>query len=142
MAPNLYVCNLESNDKQAVISELLQALNDAGFVKNSTLALNDLLVREKQFSTGMEAGLAIPHAKSASVEDVVIAFGLHRKGIDFQSLDGQPTHFLFMVLSPPTMSGAHIQAMAYIARSMKDPVFQNKIRTCKSADEIKNLFSQ
>ena len=117
-------------------------LDKKGLLSDKALAFADILRREKNLSTGMENGLAIPHAKSDSVDRLVVAFGIHPKGIDFESLDGKPAHFIFLVMSPRDTSGPHIQALARIARFLKDEQVREKLSNVKSDDEVFTIISE
>ena len=112
LTADVITASLKSSNKKNIIYDLLDLLYKNGFVKNREQALEDILAREKHLSTGMENGLAVPHAKSDSVEKLVVAFGLHPDGIEFESLDGKPAHYIFLVMSPRDTSGPHIQALA------------------------------
>jgi len=103
-------------------------------------ALNDILDREGYLSTGLENGLAIPHAKTDSVRELFIVFGLKREGVTFESLDGKPAELIFLVLSPKDTSGPHIQALALITRNLKDAESRQKLKSCKSAQEVAQIF--
>jgi nitrogen PTS system EIIA component len=134
--------SLKSHSKNAVINELVQLLAKKGKVTDKQRAYKSVLEREQQLSTGMEKGLAVPHSKTDAVDDLVIAFGLHRDGVDFQSLDGQPAHFIFLVLSPYDTSGPHIKALAQISRSIKSDQTREKLLQADSAGEMINLLTQ
>ena len=133
---------LKSTNKKNVIHDLLDMLYKKGFVKNREQALEDILTREKHLSTGMENGLAVPHAKSDSVEKLVVAFGLHPQGIEFESLDGKPANFIFLVMSPRDTSGPHIQALASISRFLKNEQTRQRLLNASSKDDIFDVFSQ
>jgi fructose-specific phosphotransferase system IIA component len=133
--------SLKSHTKNAVINELIQVLAKKGKVTDKHKAYKNIMERENLLSTGMEKGLAVPHAKTDAVDELVIAFGLQREGVDFQSLDGQPAHFIFLVLSPLDTSGPHIKALAQISRSIKSDQTREKLLQAASAGEIINLLT-
>ena len=105
-------------------------------------ALADILAREGYLSTGLENGLAIPHAKTDGIDKLGMVFGLKREGVNFESLDEKPAHLIFLVLSPRDTSGPHIQALALIARNLKDSKIRENIKKAKSAAEIAKIFEQ
>ncbi len=111
--------DLVQTEKFKVIEELLDVAVKAGKIHDRQRALQDLFERERYLSTGFENGLAVPHAKSLAVSEMVLVFGLYREGIDFDSLDGKPTHFVFLLLSPVDVSGPHIQTLALLARNFQ-----------------------
>ena len=136
------ICPLTSHTKKAVINELVQLLARQGIVKDKQLAYNDVMEREKQLSTGLEKGLAVPHSKTDAVDELVIAFGLNPQGVDFDSIDGQPAHFIFLVLSPHDTSGPHIKALARISRSIKSDQTRSALLQAASAEEIEKILTE
>jgi len=136
------VYNLKSKNKNEIINELIRALTKNEKVKDRQLALKNVLERESHLSTGMENGLAVPHSKTTAVDELVIAFGLHKSGVNFDSLDGKPAHFIFLVLSPIDTSGPHIQALAQISRKIKSPEIREQLLKANSADDIEKILSQ
>jgi fructose-specific phosphotransferase system IIA component len=134
--------NLKGENKFQIIEELIDRLNSNQQVKNRDQALEDVLAREGYLSTGLENGLAIPHAKTDGVDKLVISFGIKRDGVDFESLDGKPASLIFLVLSPRDTSGPHIQALATISRNLKDKTIRETILKKKTADEILEYMNQ
>ena len=134
--------NLKGENKFQIIEELIDRLNSNQQVKNRDLALEDVLAREGYLSTGLENGLAIPHAKTDGVDKLVISFGIKRDGVDFESLDGKPASLIFLVLSPRDTSGPHIQALATISRNLKDKTIREMILKKNTADEILEYLNQ
>lgn len=132
---------LKGQNKKEVIEELLNHMNDLGLVTNYESAINDILVREKHLSTGLENGIAIPHAKSDGVEKLAIVFGMKKEGIDFDSLDAKPANFIFLVLSPKNTSGPHIQALALISRNLSVGKNRESLNSSKTAEEIADIFA-
>lgn len=133
--------NLSGKNKLEVIEELLNHMYKLGVVSNYETALNDILVREKHLSTGLENGIAIPHAKTEGVEKLSIVFGIKNAGIDFDSLDAKPAKLIFLVLSPKNTSGPHIQALALISRNLSISKNRDNLNSANSANEIANIFS-
>lgn len=133
--------SLESTNKKQAVRSLLKVLKDNSQVQDEEMAFSDIMARENHLSTGMENGLAIPHAKTDAVQKLVVAFGIHRKGLDYDSLDGKPAHYIFLVLSPRDTSGPHIQALARISRSIKNENLREALLQAKDKKEILNIFS-
>jgi len=138
--PNHIIVPLESETKFQAIEELVDALHGNQRLNNRDLALKDVLEREGYSSTGLEKGLAIPHAKTDGVSGLEIALGLSRQGIDFESLDGKPARIIFLVLSPRDTSGPHIQTLAVISRSLKDKELREKLLNASSAAEVMRII--
>ncbi|MGH1364513.1 MAG: PTS sugar transporter subunit IIA [Calditrichia bacterium] len=135
------VVDLPGEDKYKVIETLLQALVDDGAIRDREKALKDLIEREEYLSTGLENGLAIPHAKSEAVDDVLIAFGVQKAGMDFDSLDGDPTNYVFLLLSPMDTSGPHIKMLAKIAVNFQDDVMLGRLANAATAEEYMAIFN-
>ncbi len=120
LRPDSAAVPLEATDKAGVILELVEKLNRAGRIIDADQVLSDVMERESTVSTGMEKGLAIPHARTAGVEGMVVAVGLCPAGVDFQALDGEPTRIVFLIASAPDDRGPHLQLLASIAKRMRD----------------------
>ncbi|MGD9487655.1 MAG: PTS sugar transporter subunit IIA [Calditrichaceae bacterium] len=131
---------LEGETKFQIIEELLDVLVSSKKIVNKEAALQDVLAREGYLSTGLENGLAIPHAKTDGVDKLVVAFGLKKGGVDFESLDGKPANLIFLVLSPRDTSGPHIQALANISRTLKERTIRDAILNAETSEEIGDLF--
>ncbi len=136
----LLTLDLPNGDKFLVIESLLDLAMTSGSIRDRDHALKDLVEREQYLSTGFENGLAVPHAKSEAVSEIILAFGLNREGVDFDSLDGKPTHFVFLLLSPMDTSGPHIQTLALLARNFQLPETILKIKSVSSEDELMQIF--
>jgi len=131
---------LASTTKKEVIRELIRILYDAGKITDIASVMEAILKREEQGSTGLEKGIAVPHAKCAQVKDLTIAIGISPKGIDFDSHDGNPSLLFFLILAPPDKSGPHIEALAEIARLARSVSFCNMLVHVKSAKEALSLI--
>lgn len=131
---------LQGTTKFQIIEELVQLLDAQHTLTDAELALQDVLDREGYLSTGLEGGLAIPHAKSDGVDKLQIALGIKRDGVDFESLDGRPAQIIFLVLSPRNTSGPHIQSLAVITRNLKDAQTRNALLEADSAETIHKLI--
>ena len=136
------VYDLKGTTKIEIIEELLQVMKRENLIQEYEIALNDILDREGYLSTGLENGLAIPHAKTDSIDRLAIVFGLKKKGVPFESLDGKPSDLFFLVLSPKDTSGPHIQALALITRNIKNFEIRKKIKSSQSAEEIEKIFQE
>jgi len=134
--------DLTGTTKIEIIEELLGRMNDLNLVDQYETALNDILDREGYLSTGLENGLAIPHAKTDSIKSLTIVFGLKKDGVLFESLDGKPAEYIFLVLSPKDTSGPHIQALALLTRNIKNAPIRDRIKKCQSAEEIESIFKE
>lgn len=133
---------LSGSNKIEIIEELLTVMKEQELINDYEKALEDVLAREGYLSTGLENGLAIPHAKTDGVSKLTIVYGQKKEGVDFESLDAKPAHLIFLVLSPRDTSGPHIQALAVISRNLKNAENREKLKRAESAAEIAKIFSE
>ena len=136
--------DLKSGQKEDVIKEMVQALVKAGKIDEpaSKKVIKALMDREELGSTGIGSGVAVPHAKHDSITDLVGAFGRSKKGINFDALDGEPVHVLFLLLSSKSASGAHLEALAYISRLVRDEKIVKFLRDAKDASGLRELLNE
>lgn len=137
---SLICLELKSKNKTEVIEELLALMADCGAIRNKELAFKDCLERENYLSTGFENGLAVPHAKTEATDELILAFGVSRGGIEFDSLDGKPAHFIFLLLSPVNESGPHIKVLSRITRQFQDADIAKRIFRANSPEDILTIF--
>ena len=136
LVPEAIIPSLRSTDKESVVKEMVETLAKTGSVKNAARAVEVLLEREKLGSTGIGQNIAVPHAKSEEVKNLVLGVGISEKGVDFEALDGDPVNIIFMVIAPIDATGLHLKVLARIARLLKDKVFRNSLRSHKTAEKI------
>ncbi|MBU0503301.1 MAG: PTS sugar transporter subunit IIA [Candidatus Omnitrophota bacterium] len=136
--------DVKSAKKEDVIKEMVDVLVSSGDIeKNSRNKLIDALMeRESLGSTAIGQGIAIPHAKSDCVTNLVLAFGLSKKGVDFDSLDGEKVYIFFMLVAPQDSAGPHLKALARISRLLKDKYFRDGLRACNDPAEVIKIIGQ
>jgi len=139
---DLVTTDLPGSDKSTVIKSLLNLICNTGKVKNPEVALSALLEHEMGMSTGMENSIAIPHAKTDAVEELVACVGITKKKIDFECLDRKPAQIFVMTLSPKEGVGPHIQFLAEISRLLKDPKFRNSLLKAKNNTQLLELLTE
>ena len=132
---------LQGETKEDVLTELVDMLVATGKLQERKMALKAIFEREKKMSTGMQNGIAIPHAKTDSIEHLVAAVGIKREGIDFGSLDGEPTRIFVLTLSPTKRAGPHLQFLAENSRSLNNPQLREGLLTSSNADEVLALLT-
>lgn len=132
--------NLQSQEKDSVLKELVELLCEVYQLKNLDEILEAVLQREKLSSTGLRQGLAIPHAKISGVSKVFLLLGLSRKGIDFQSMDQEPSRIFFLLISPKTAYEKHVQTLACITRLMKEESLRKALLNCSKSAEVFQLI--
>ncbi len=140
LTPDRIRVPLAATDKVGVISELIDLLAASGALLNRDAALDAVLKREAERTTGIGYGLAIPHGKSDGVEHLAMAAGKPAKPVDFQSLDGRPVSFIVLLVSPPDQTGPHIQALAKISRLMNIEEFRHAVELATSGDQLRQAI--
>ena len=141
LQPRCIKAPLESKDKESAILELVSLLASAGQITDANNAYEAVMDREHQRSTGIGSGIAIPHGKSASTKELVMAFGVAQEAIEFESIDSKPVKIIVLLVSPPDCTGPHIQALARISRLMLDETFKGKLEKAGSPEEVYTLIS-
>ncbi len=127
---------IDATDKQGVITALVDLLAETGDLTDRDAALDAVLKRESERTTGIGYGLAIPHGKSDGCKKLVMAAGKPIEPVDFQSLDKRPVTFVVLLISPPDQTGPHIQALAKISRLMNIEAFRQAVDKAGSAEEL------
>jgi len=133
---------LEGETKEEVIEELVSLLADTSDVDDADIIFEAVMNREREGSTGLEKGVAIPHAKSDAVKSLSIVVGVSRDGIDFESQDGKPSHLLFLMVAPTSESGPHVQAIAKIVKMIKLDKFRKKLIEAKKPEDVVEVISR
>jgi PTS system nitrogen regulatory IIA component len=133
--------DLAGDDKSAVLDELAQKFPAAGAALNPKRVRDVLVDREKISTTAIGEGVAIPHGKLADVDRVYGVFARSKKGVDFASLDGEPTHLFFALVAPEDGAADHLKALARISRLLKEPAFRTRLLQAKSSDELFNIIA-
>lgn len=136
--------NLEADDKEGVIREMVQALTTADRLPaaESDGIVKAILKREELGSTGIGRGVAVPHTKHPSVQKLVGTVAISPEGVDFNSLDGEKVHLLFLLISPPDRPGDHLRALENISRQLRDDTFCRFLKQAKSADDVRQLLDE
>lgn len=133
--------DLKANDKKGVLEELSKPVSQIAGIKQQDL-VRVLLEREQLGSTGIGGGIGIPHGKLKNLDNLVLGFGLSRKGIDFDSMDRRPTHIFFLLVTPENSTGLHLKVLARISRLLKNEDFKEKLLQISDAEEFLNEIEQ
>ncbi len=136
------VVNLQGKEKKDVLEEMVNALVKSKKISNKEKVVKILLDREELGSTGIGQGVGIPHGKTDEVDNVVIAFGSSKQGVEFESLDGELVYLVFLLLAPVESTGAHLKALAKISRILKDKHFRQSLRDAKDAAEAIKIIKE
>ncbi len=136
--------DLKAATKSEVIQEMVASLIDAGAIdkKNKNKIIDILIARESLGSTAIGQGIAIPHGKSESVDKLVATLAVSKKGVNFDSLDGEPAFIFFLLIAPADSAGPHLKALARVSRLLKDKFFRDSLKNTKSPKDIIELISQ
>ncbi len=135
---------LETEEKESVIREMAAALRDSGNIAEDQYEsiVEAILKREELGSTGIGRGVAVPHTKHPSVSKLVGTVAVSHEGVDFDALDGEPVHLLFLLVSPPDRPGDHLRALENVSRQLRSDTFCNFLKQCKSPDDVWHLLEE
>ena len=135
------LADLKARNKKGILEELVVPVAEIAGVSQKDLT-RVLMERERLGSTGIGGGIGIPHGKMKSLESLVLGFGLSRQGVDFESLDGQPTHIFFLLVTPENSTGLHLKLLARISRILKNDPFKNRLMEATDRDEILGIIKE
>ena len=139
---DVMLLDLQATEKTAVIEEMIKSLTDHGYVTDFETFKEGILAREALTSTGLGDGIAMPHSKNAAVKESTVLFAKSNKGVDYESLDGQPTDLFFMIAAPEGANDTHLAALAELSQYLMKDGFADKLRKVSSPDEVIALFDQ
>jgi fructose-specific phosphotransferase system IIA component len=134
--------DLRTSTKEDAIREIVQAMANSGKVKDAGRFTRSILRRESLGSTGIGFGVAIPHARTECVEGFVIGFGRSRTGIDFQSLDGEKVHLIFLMGANPRDLNLYLRLLAELSRLLMNPSFRKELLSAVTCEELINIFKK
>lgn len=135
---------LAANAKESAIRSMVASLKDAGGIQaaDEEGIVAAILKREELGSTGIGNGVAVPHTKHASVTKLIATVALAGDGVDFASLDGEPVHILFLLVSPPDKPGDHLRALESISRHLRNQNFCKFLRQSKTKEAVLELLRE
>jgi nitrogen PTS system EIIA component len=135
------IADLKSRTKKEVLDELVAPVARLTNIDPDEL-VKVLLERERLGSTGIGGGIGIPHGKLKHLEHLIIGFGLSRAGVDFESLDGEPTRIFFLLVTPENSTGLHLKLLARISRILKNEPFKERLLQATESDEIYGIIKE
>ena len=138
---NVMLFDLQATDKEGVINEMVQSLVDNGVVTDFETFKTGIMNREAQTSTGLGDGIAMPHSKNEAVKEATVLFAKSNKGVDYASLDGQPTDLFFMIVAPEGANDTHLAALAELSKYLMKPGFADKLRQASTPDQVIAVFN-
>ena len=139
---DVMLLDLQATEKTAAIEEMIHSLVDHGYVTDFETFKEGILAREALTSTGLGDGIAMPHSKNSAVKEATVLFAKSNKGVDYESLDGQPTDLFFMIAAPEGANDTHLAALAELSQYLMKDGFADKLRKVSSPDEVIALFDQ
>lgn len=142
LSPEAIIVELKAADKKSAIVELVEVLKTTKKVKKTDEIIDVVLEREKLGSTGIGQGVAIPHGKTDVLQEQAGVLGISHKGIEFNSLDGEPVHIIFLLVGPVEVAGQHLKALSRISRLFKDKFLRQAIRDAKTTEEVVKIIQQ
>ena len=142
LSPEAVLPKLSSRNKAELLHEMGAALAKISPAADPDRLVSVLEERERLGSTGIGEGVAIPHGKISGLSGLIAAFGVSQEGIDFNAVDGKPTHLFFTLVAPENSAGMHVKALALIARLFRNPKLREAVLKADSAQAIFQLISQ
>ncbi|HFI0535742.1 TPA: fructose-specific PTS transporter subunit EIIC [Streptococcus suis] len=139
---DVMLLDLQATSKEAVIDEMIISLVDKGYVTDFDVFKTGIMNREAQTTTGLGDGIAMPHAKNTAVKEATVLFAKSNKGVDYASLDGQPTDLFFMIAAPEGANDTHLAALAELSKYLMKPGFADKLRSVSSPEDVIAVFDE
>jgi PTS system nitrogen regulatory IIA component len=129
------IANLKAKDKKGILEELVMPITQTTNLNREDL-VRVLMERERLGTTGIGGGIGIPHGKLKELDSLILGFGLSRRGVDFESMDGRPTHIFFLLLTPENSTNLHLRVLARISKILKHEPFKERLLNAADSDEI------
>jgi fructose-specific phosphotransferase system IIA component len=136
------ILNIKGEDKDEVLAELVEVLDQNGKIKDKEHFLQAVLEREKLGTTGIGKGIAIPHAKTKSVKEIAIVFARSKEGIDFDSLDDKSVNLIFLLAAPLNIGGVYLKTLAGLSRILRSDEYREKLINFKTKKEILDFIKE
>jgi mannitol/fructose-specific phosphotransferase system IIA component (Ntr-type) len=141
-ASDLIALDIAAHDKQQLLAALVDLLVRSQRVRDAAGLMGELLKREQVMSTGIGAGIAIPHALTNDIESLVLVFGRARPPLDFQAVDGHPVDLVFMLVGPKAPSNsAYVKLLARVSRLLQSEAFKERLREAENAEDVLDAFT-
>ncbi|MBM7599324.1 PTS system fructose-specific IIC component [Virgibacillus halotolerans] len=139
---DIMILDMQATEKEPAIDEMIASLNQHGVLNNAEQFKEAILNREAQSSTGLGDGIAMPHAKTGAVNQPTVLFAKSKQGVNYDSLDGQPAFYFFMIAVPEGGNDTHLQTLAALSRKLIDPDFVQQLGKANTAEAVHALFDQ
>jgi len=138
--PDVIEVNLDVKDKEDSLKKIIALASKSKKILDQNKVSETIMEREKLVSTGVGKGFAIPHGKTDAISDIVAAFVITKDPIDFDSIDGEPVRFIFLLVGKETLLNTHIKLLSRISRLMNKDEFRTKLLEAKSKEEVLKIF--
>jgi PTS system fructose-specific IIC component len=132
--------NMDAADKDDALKKIIDLAANSKKILDINKVSETIYEREKLVSTGVGKGFAIPHGKTDAISDIVAAFVITKEPIDFDSIDGEPVRFIFLLVGKETLLNTHIKLLSRISRLMNKDEFREKLLGAKTSEEVLNIF--
>lgn len=142
MSPELIVPDLEAGQPDQAIEELVGKIDAKRAQIDKDAVVQALVAREQEFSTGLGCGVAVPHCRTTGIKDPILAFGRSIKGLVWDSPDGEPVHFVFLLLTPAGADDLHVQIIAQIAKAMHNPSFRQALADAEDKEDLLAILNR
>jgi len=133
--------DLQAKDKKGILEELVGPVSAKTGINHDEL-VKKLMERERLGSTGIDGGIGIPHGKIKNLDALIMGFGLSKRGVDFESIDKQPTYLFFLLFTPENSTGLHLKLLARISRLLKNNEFRKKLLDATSKEEVISIIKE
>lgn len=140
--PACIILSLKSKDKKHAILEIIEVLAKNKKIKDINKCVQSIMEREKIGTTGIGQGIAIPHGRTDAIEKLTSALAISKEGVEFDALDGEKVHLIFLILSPQDSITQHLRAISAAASLFKDPFVRQSLKDAKSVDEVIRIIKQ
>jgi len=142
LSPDVIEINLDAADKDDSIKKIIDISTRTGRILDLNKVTDVIFERERLVSTGVGKGFAIPHGKTDAISDIVAAFVITKNPIDFDSIDGEPVRFIFLLIGKESLLNTHIKLLSRISRLMNKEEFRDRLLEAKAKDEVLNIFRE
>jgi len=140
--PKFICTEMQATTKEDAIKELAEIMKDSQQIKDFDQFLKDIFEREEMMSTGIGHNIALPHARTEAVDNLIIGMGRSHKGIDFDSIDKQPVNLIFLMGTPKKDMGNYLKGLAYLTRMLTKEDFRKRLLNAESAEDMINIFKE
>ena len=142
LSPEVIEVNLDVADKDDSIRKIIEISARTGKILDINKVTDTIFERERLVSTGVGKGFAIPHGKTDAISDIVASFVITKNPIDFDSIDGEPVRFIFLLIGKETLLNTHIKLLSRISRLMNKEEFRDRLLDAGSKEEVLNIFKE